>query len=452
MTSRKSVAKKLKKKNLPQIEADVYSKIPANNLVVYVIYFLEEKGITPTVEDIVSTCFRLFPHSFSLKNYPRWPDSALVIRRINDVRAKGLVKGDAAEGYAVKYKGKLLAIRIAKALGLIKPEPRKINKKTAPAKIKATVKPTKAKVSKSRVAKVTKPKTIKKAQTAKTSKSTSVSPSKKKSPKKQVVKPVVVAKKEVKAAKPQKKIKKPTPTPVEKVEKKKPVQKTAKAEKPVQLKLALAPAKAEGAKPAAKKPKTKPKASPKQPNKSIRKKAKDEKKSAVKQRPIIEKVVTKPTKAKKKSSPKTKTQKKQVITVKQQPKVEKKAAPKPKVQKKQVVAVKKQPKEIQKTVPTPSIQFTKEEKAKAIKVIRMVEKSSAYKIYKKNGGKSKIGEFDFRDMLLSTMESSAETLKRNVEMFKRYANIENRPDLVSFLVYCEGNFKTLLTPQAKKKR
>ena len=74
------------------------------------------------------------------------------------------------------------------------------------------------------------------------------------------------------------------------------------------------------------------------------------------------------------------------------------------------------------------------------------------KTYKKDGAKSRIGEFDFRDMLLSTMESSAETLKRNVEMFKRYAAIENRPDVVDFLVYCESSFSALLKTQAKKKR
>jgi len=491
MTSRNSVAKKLKKKNLPKIEAEVYSKLPANNLVVYVIYFLEEKKITPTIEDIVSTCFRLFPHSFALKNYPRWPDSALVIRRINDVRAKGIVKGDAAEGYAVKYNGKLLAIRTAKALGLVKSELKKVSKKKASAKTKTRVTPTRGKVNKNRVTKTTKLASTKKAKPS----STSSVPSAKKGSITRAIKPKATKKKQTsnpsklpaissttkdglqkttkpgvtkkvrstkqstissdkrnkqtsetgavkKAAKKianltrkvvkkateviaPKKTKKHKTTTIKKTEKKKTKEISVKNRKPAQLQLTLEPAKEKKARPkTGQKEKTKPRVKPKQPGKPPRRKVKEEKKVSVKQRPVKKEVVAKPPKVKKKPSPKSNIPKKQIVP----------------------------DTEAQKSVSTTSLQFTKEEKAKAVKVIRMVEKSSAYKIYKKYGGKSRIGEFDFRDMLLSTMESSAETLKRNVELFKRYAAIENRSDLVSFLVYCEGNFKTLLTSQKKKNR
>ncbi len=84
MTSRASVAKKIKIKDLPKIDLNVYSMIALNNLVVYAVHYLQEHGVTATVEEIVSVCFRLFPQSFALKNYPRWPDSALVIRRLNE--------------------------------------------------------------------------------------------------------------------------------------------------------------------------------------------------------------------------------------------------------------------------------------------------------------------------------------------------------------------------------
>ena len=310
MAPRKPLAKKLKKKDFPKITSDVYTTIPLESLVVYAIYFLEERKIVPTTEEIVSVCFRLFPNYFSLKNYPRWPDSALVLRQLDTVRARGLLKGDAVKGYAVKYKGKLLAIRIAKALGLVKPAPKKVVKKKAPAKTKARVKPIKTEVRKSRV--------TKKVQTTGISRSSSDSSSKKK---------------RVKG------------------------KKITKAEKPVQLTLELPPPTKKSAK---------------------------------------VKVVSKP---------------------------------------------------------SPSLlEFTKEEKVKAGRVVKMVEKSSAYRLYQKSGDKSRISEFDFRDMLLSTMESSAETLKRNVELFKRYALIESRSDLIRFFTYCEVNFEALLTPQIKKKK
>jgi hypothetical protein len=89
-----------------------------------------------------------------------------------------------------------------------------------------------------------------------------------------------------------------------------------------------------------------------------------------------------------------------------------------------------------------------EEKIKAGKVIKFVEKSDAYRLYVKNGKQAKISEFDFRNMLFATMESSAETLTRNVILFKRYADIHNRNDLINFYDFCETHFANLL----KKKR
>ena len=77
----------------------------------------------------------------------------------------------------------------------------------------------------------------------------------------------------------------------------------------------------------------------------------------------------------------------------------------------------------------------------------MMERSDAYIHYKKNGSNSRISEFDFRSLLLCTMESSAETLARNVNLFKGYAGIHHRQDLIVFLIFCEDKFSHLLKPQ-----
>lgn len=90
---------------------------------------------------------------------------------------------------------------------------------------------------------------------------------------------------------------------------------------------------------------------------------------------------------------------------------------------------------------------SKEAKERAGKFTRMMERSDAYIHYKKNGNKSNISEFDFRSLLLCTMESSAETLARNVNLFKGYAGIHHRQDLIMFLVYCEEKFFHLLNQQ-----
>jgi hypothetical protein len=95
---------------------------------------------------------------------------------------------------------------------------------------------------------------------------------------------------------------------------------------------------------------------------------------------------------------------------------------------------------------------SKEAKERAGKFTRMMERSDAYIQYKKNGSNSRISEFDFRSLLLCTMESSAETLARNVNLFKGYAGIQHRQDLLAFLTFCEDKFSHLLKPARKAKK
>jgi hypothetical protein len=88
-------------------------------------------------------------------------------------------------------------------------------------------------------------------------------------------------------------------------------------------------------------------------------------------------------------------------------------------------------------------------KTRAGRFVRSIETSDAFIHYKKNGRNSRISEFEFRSMLLCTMESSAETLKRNLEQFKEYVSIYNRRDLSSFLDLCEDRFSYLLSASRK---
>jgi hypothetical protein len=98
----------------------------------------------------------------------------------------------------------------------------------------------------------------------------------------------------------------------------------------------------------------------------------------------------------------------------------------------------------------PMLVVSREEKAKAEKIVRSIERSDAYKMYSRNGHGAKLSEFDFRNMLLATMESTAETLARNVQLFKSSASVHNRQDLIQFLVDCETMFAPLLKPSEKK--
>lgn len=78
-----------------------------------------------------------------------------------------------------------------------------------------------------------------------------------------------------------------------------------------------------------------------------------------------------------------------------------------------------------------------------------MEVSDAYQAYKKNGTNANINEFDFRSVLLCTMESSPETLAKNIEQFKGYAELHKRQDLIAFLTFCKDTFSYLFVPPKK---
>jgi len=91
-------------------------------------------------------------------------------------------------------------------------------------------------------------------------------------------------------------------------------------------------------------------------------------------------------------------------------------------------------------------------KAHAKKYVRSMEMSDAYKNYKK---RKPLNEFDFRSLLLCTMETPPETLTRNLEQFKEYASLLARDDMLKFLAFCADTFAHMLSKPsepAKKKR
>ena len=319
MTAKTSGARKLKRRSLPKFDPSVYSAISSVNLVAYAIHFLLERGIEIHMEDVVFGCFLLFPHKFALKKYPRWPDSAVVGRRVGDCRSKGYIAANTEFGFKLTVKGTLAAERAAKALGIFKVQkpglPQKPAEKViAQQAVQLTLLETKA-----------------------------------------VVVPIVVSE------------------PVK------------KKEVAVVAPVVLKPVK------------------------------KKEEKAVV---PVV-------------SEPVKKKEEKAVIPVVSE------------------LVKKKEEKAVVPVVVSQAV--SREEKARAAKFVRAMEVSDAYRLYKKNGKELKISEFDFRSLLLCTMESSSETLARNVELYKGYASIHNRQDLLTFLGYCETSFETLLKPGPVKK-
>ena len=459
-----AITKPVITKNSSEFKPDAYAFIPTGELVVLAVAILQADASPVAVEEVVSTCFRLFPHSFALKNYFYWPDSALVTRRLHDAKEKGLIKGSPAEGFELKSKGRPVAKRTARSLGAALPVPPKVEVPAPPPVEKNEEPPTKVEekieapviqvveekkeepkkpAAKKRGRPVTKPKPKpkKSAKEKKETKPTAIKPA--------AVKAKVKPKKEELA-------KKAVPVPVKKQLPSKPETSPAKKVKPAAKPSPRkkTPVKKEQIKPVVKpaekvkKPKAKPLPKPKVESAKVKvKPAQKVKAESIKQ------VIKPKAKVEKAKSPEAKNaQPKQLTLALTQPAEWKKAkvpAAKPKVRVEASLTGNKKPVKVD--VLTPAA-VSKGERNKAAKAVKQLERSDAYQLYKRNGRRTQIGEFDFRNMLFATMESSPETLKRNLELFKRYAGIHFRTDLIAFLEFCEEHFADLMKSRAKLKR
>ena len=86
-----------------------------------------------------------------------------------------------------------------------------------------------------------------------------------------------------------------------------------------------------------------------------------------------------------------------------------------------------------------------EMRTRAGRFMKSLESSEAYQKFCAAGSADTIGEFDFRDMLLCTMDSSASTLRNNLEQFRQFVSLCGRQDLVEFLGFCRSRFSGVLS-------
>ncbi|MBK9924411.1 MAG: hypothetical protein IPP66_03885 [Anaerolineales bacterium] len=101
----------------PIFNSEIYTKIILNDLVVYSVYTLHKQGLEISSEDIIATCFALFPKRFSMRKYPQYPDSGIVSRRWSDCKSKGYLKGNASQGFELTARGIKRAEKVEKSLG-----------------------------------------------------------------------------------------------------------------------------------------------------------------------------------------------------------------------------------------------------------------------------------------------------------------------------------------------
>lgn len=90
-------------------------------------------------------------------------------------------------------------------------------------------------------------------------------------------------------------------------------------------------------------------------------------------------------------------------------------------------------------------------RTRAGRFVRSLEQSDAFNLYVRDGDVDSVSEFDFRNMLLCTMESSASTLQSNLEQFRQYINLYDREDLLALLDSCAAKFASILNEESKNK-
>jgi hypothetical protein len=101
----------------PKFDPNIYSKVVLNDLVVYSVYTLHKQGLEITSEEIIASCFVLFPKRFSMRKYPQYPDSGIVSRRWRGCKSKGYLRGNATKGFQITARGIKRAEKVEKLLG-----------------------------------------------------------------------------------------------------------------------------------------------------------------------------------------------------------------------------------------------------------------------------------------------------------------------------------------------
>lgn len=75
-------------------------KLSTVNLIIFVLGLSEIKHIKLTPEDVAIECWLVNPEKHSLRGYPQFPDSNIVIKRLADMKGRnGLVEGTSRSGY-----------------------------------------------------------------------------------------------------------------------------------------------------------------------------------------------------------------------------------------------------------------------------------------------------------------------------------------------------------------
>jgi hypothetical protein len=91
------------------LEEELYKNKSINNLILFAIYSVCAKKSKCTFEELIKECFTLFPKTFSLSRYPKWPDSRKLDRPLRSLRKRKLIIGNPKTTFSLTKNGKKIA-------------------------------------------------------------------------------------------------------------------------------------------------------------------------------------------------------------------------------------------------------------------------------------------------------------------------------------------------------
>lgn len=84
------------------------------------------------------------------------------------------------------------------------------------------------------------------------------------------------------------------------------------------------------------------------------------------------------------------------------------------------------------------------------RLVKHIENSDAYKKFVKSKKADDITEFEFCDLLYSTLDTLPTLRRRNFEELRYHASVYERSDLLDFLEQCKKRFQNLLTEKERE--
>lgn len=92
--------RKLELKVATEKEKSELEKLSTEALILWIVGKSQEKKLKLSPEEIVLECWLINPQKHSMRGYPQFPDSSVVIKRIGEMKGKkGLLKGSEMGGY-----------------------------------------------------------------------------------------------------------------------------------------------------------------------------------------------------------------------------------------------------------------------------------------------------------------------------------------------------------------